>query len=930
MAVRLDYFGDEIDSIYEIDTETMGSGRALARVQVIGASVQRLQSDERTTSLLELIPADTVVVLSEVMELAEQARGYYERLTAARGVYAPAMVLKALIERPHVEINQYSMAADPSQAIALPVAVLPTFHQDAPSAVAELTALAAGEAPELGEMGQGRPQVIVLCEKPAEQQRLAELLHERAPGSEQLVQIEAGYLHRGLIWQDTRGAGSIVLVPHHELFHRYATRRQVRRIGSAALAGGDRATDAFVDLEPGDYVVHTDHGVGRYVGMRTMRRGGVSEEFLTLEFANQALLHVPVAEIELVQKYIGGFQGKPPLSMLGGNRWARQMQQAAEAVRDLAGQMLRVQAARAALPGFRFPVDTPWQHEFEAEFPYEETDDQLAAITEVKKDMSDSQPMDRLICGDVGFGKTEVAIRAAFKAVETGKQVAVLVPTTVLAEQHERTFRERMADYPFRVESISRFKTGLEQKKLLTDLAGGQVDVIIGTHRLLSPDVVFPDLGLVVIDEEQRFGVEHKQVLLQLRMTVDVLTLTATPIPRTLHMALLGLRDISSLSQAPRDRRAVVTEVVPFERERVRRAIARELARDGQVYFVHNKVHDIMAVAEQVQALAPGARIVVGHGQMAGHELEKVMLAFLRREADILVCTTIIESGLDIPTANTIFIDEADHYGLADLHQLRGRVGRWKNRAYCYLLLPGERPVTDKAAKRLQAVEQYSMLGAGFKIAMRDLEIRGAGNLLGAEQSGHIAAVGYQMYCTLLEQEARKLKADATPEPLATHLELSTPGAPISGRVPPGYIASEKHRMQAYRRISRAAALEELSGVAQDLKDAYGKPPAALVTLLDLAEIRIAAGSLGIEAIKREGPDVIFRTANPQALDPLLRNAPGRTSLIDDKTIYYRPPANYLVPGTLLAVLRKLLVPAKDRAAEAGAGGKRRAGVKLA
>ena len=912
-AIRLDYLGDEIDSISVIDTQTMGSSRRLQRVQVIGASIQRLQSDERTTSLLRLLPQDTVVVLSEVMELAEQARGYYERLTEARGVYAPTTVLQALRQRPYVEVNQYS-AADPAKAIKLPVRALPTFAQEAQASVGELAGMVLGGPDSL--LGDSAPaQVVVLCQKPAEEQRLLELLREHAPQAEKLVRIEPGYLHRGLVWEGP--AGDLVLVPHHELFHRYQTRRRVRRISAGALAGGDRAADAFLDLGPGDYVVHSDHGIARFVGLKTLRRQGATEDFLTLEFAAGALLHVPATQIELVQKYVGGFQGKPPLSLLGGKRWAKQKQQVADAVRDLAGQMLRIQAARAALPGTRYPADTAWQLEFEAEFPYDETEDQLAAIAEVKKDMADPQPMDRLICGDVGFGKTEVAIRAAFKAVEFGKQAAVLVPTTVLAEQHERTFRDRMADYPFRIESLSRFKTGLEQKKVLADLAAGRVDVVIGTHRLLSEDVRFADLGLVVIDEEQRFGVEHKQKLLQLRLTVDVLTLTATPIPRTLHMAMLGLRDISSLSTAPLDRRAVVTEVAPYAKDRIRRAIVRELARDGQVYFVHNRVHDIQTVADDLHKLVPEARIVVGHGQMAAHELEPVMLAFLRRQADILVCTTIIESGLDIPTANTMFIDEADIFGLADLHQLRGRVGRWKHRAYCYLLLPESRPVTDRATRRLQAIEQYAMLGAGFKIAMRDLEIRGAGNLLGAEQSGHIAAVGYQMYCTLLEQEAKKLRQEKNIEPVKTHLEFPTAGGHLAGRVPPGYIASEKHRMEAYRRLSRAVSLEELRGVAKDLADAYGKPPAALVTLLDLTELRIAASTLGIEAIKLEGPDVIFRTPTPQTLEGLLRDAPGRASLIDPTTVYYRPPANYLEPKTLLAVLRKLLVRPVEKLAPA-------------
>lgn len=893
--IRLDYFGDEIESIALIDVDTMGSGQRLHSVQIIGARMERIQSDDRTTNLIDLLPASTVIIMHEMLELAEQARGYFERLTNPRGIYAPNTVFAKIAQRTHVIINQYSDTGKTDDTFALPVAPLPTFDSDAGRAVNELAQLAR----------QTNTHVVVPCQKEGERDRLRELIAQHAPDAVDLIHTEVAYLHRGFIWRSEGDAkngdpeNTLILVPHHELFHRYETRRRVRRITSHA-----QASDAFFDLDVGDYVVHVDHGIAIFVGLKSMRRGGVTEEYLTLEFAKGARLHVPVSQIDLVQKYVGGFQGRPPLSSLGGKRWSRQKQQVAEAVKDLAAELLRVQAARAALPGIRYPEDTVWQREFEASFPYEETEDQLAAIAAVKRDMANSKPMDRLICGDVGFGKTEIAVRAAFKAAEYGKQVAVLVPTTVLAEQHERTFRSRMADYPFRIESLSRFKTDSEQQKILREVAAGRVDIIIGTHRLLSQDVKFADLGLVIIDEEQRFGVEHKNRLLQFRMTADVLTLTATPIPRTLHMAMLGLRDISSLSTPPMDRRAIVTEVIPFDRDRIRQGIVRELSRGGQVFFVHNRIHDIHSVADDLRRLVPDARIIVGHGQMSPRELEQVMLKFVRREADVLVSTTIIESGIDIPTANTMFIDQADHFGLAELHQLRGRVGRYKHRAYCYLLLPEDRPLTDTAAKRLKAIEQYAMLGAGFKIAMRDLEIRGAGNLLGPEQSGNIAAVGYEMYCHLLERQTRLLRNETIIEPGRTHLEL-----PVSGHLPRNYISSAKYRMDAYRRISRATTLDELERVGRDLTDAYGPLPPAAQTLLQLAELRIAASTHAIDSIKLEGPDLIFKTSHLQRLDPLLRDAPGRASVIDDSTVYYRPPANYLEPpSTLLAVLRKLLV----------------------
>jgi transcription-repair coupling factor (superfamily II helicase) len=650
------------------------------------------------------------------------------------------------------------------------------------------------------------------------------------------------------------------------------------------------------------------------------------DEFLTLEFAGGAKLHVPAMQIDLVQKYVGGFGGKPTLSTLGGTRWKGQKERTSESVKDLAAEMLRVRAARESMPGIAYPADTPWQTEFEDEFPYEETEDQVTGLAAIKQDMTRTRPMDRLICGDVGFGKTELAIRAAFKACEFGKQVAVLVPTTVLAEQHERTFRSRFAGYPFRIESLSRFKTDGEAREILDKLRKGHVDVVIGTHRLLSKDIVFADLGLVIIDEEQRFGVEHKESLLRLRLTVDVLTLSATPIPRTLHMAMLGIRDISSLTTPPLDRRAIVTEVIPYNERRIQQAIARELSRDGQVFYVHNRVGDIKSIADDVQRMAPDAKILIGHGQMNPHELEQVMLTFMRGPskdggADILVSTTIIESGIDIPTANTMIIDNADRFGLAELHQLRGRVGRSKNRGYCYLLLPPERSVKDIARKRLRAIEQYSMLGAGFKIAMRDLEIRGAGNILGAEQSGHIAAVGYDMYCRLLEQSVHELKNEHPPAPPSSvSIEIGLPAS-----IPKPYVPSDQRRLEAYRRIATAASREALEQVKADLTSAYGDPPKQVHRLLHLAELRVACVALGVRSISVREKDVIFKAAMAKQLGEALSRTPPelakagkalqvQVTVLPSKhagelaEVYFRPPEKYLEPETLLNVLRKRLM----------------------
>ena len=906
-AARIDLFGDEVEALREIDLGTMGSDRKIDQVELVGATLQSLQTDEGMAPLADHLPSQTIVILAEMVEIIEQGRSYFDRAHDARGIFGPPAVLKSLGEmcQALVDINQYAAGSAGNEAIELPVQSLPPFSENATEAFAELAELSKEH------------RTFVLCQNEGETQRMRELMAEFAPQA--AIEIQMHYLHRGFIWAGGNlpdaDAASIALVPYHELLHRYNTRRRIRRVAAGAGGLAGKAMDSFVDLKPGDLVVHRDHGIARFTGLKALDSATAqgkesNEEFLTLEFAGSTKLHVPASKIELVQKYIGAFHGEPKLSTLGGKGWKRQKDQVTEAVRDLAAQMLRIQAARESMPGIRFPADTTWQKEFEAEFPYEETEDQLTAISAMKRDMGDQRPMDRLICGDVGFGKTEVAIRGAFKAAEFGKQVAVLVPTTVLAEQHERTFRERFADYPFRIESISRFKTGSEQAQILDSLRKGQVDIIIGTHRLLSKDVKFADLGFVVIDEEQRFGVEHKQKLLEFRTTADVLTMSATPIPRTLHMSLLGLRDISSLTTAPLDRRAIVTEVISANKNRIKQAMARELAREGQIFFVHNRVQSIDKVAKEVQTLAPNARVIIGHGQMPARQLESVMLKFMRREADILVCTTIIESGIDIPTANTMFINDAHRFGLSELHQLRGRVGRYKHRAYCYLILPRDRVLSELAMKRLQALENFSMLGAGFKIALRDLEIRGAGNLLGAEQSGHIAAVGYEMYCQLLENAVADLKNERPIMSIESTVDIG-----ITGSIPKGYIPSDARRMDAYRRISRANDLQTLKQIENDLVSAYGELPRTASVHIQLAEIQISAALLGIQSITRHEDDIIFRTKHPADLERHMKGAKGTLRIVGQPDgaglaeVYYRPPKTYFAHDSLLNVLRTRLRP---------------------
>jgi transcription-repair coupling factor (superfamily II helicase) len=688
----------------------------------------------------------------------------------------------------------------------------------------------------------------------------------------------------------------------NELFHREEVRTiQPRRQLEA------RAIDTFLDLAEGDLVVHLTQGIARFRGMKVLDKAGQAEEHLILEFREGVRVYVPASKIELVQKYVGGAKSDPELSKVGGTGWLRRKQRVEEAVLDLASEMVELQALREAQPGLAFPRDSEWQTEFEAAFPYEETPDQLTSLVEIKRDMERARPMDRLICGDVGYGKTELAIRAAFKAIDNGKQVAVLVPTTVLAEQHFRTFSQRLAEYPFVVECISRFKTTGQQRRTLERLVKGGVDIIIGTHRLVSADVRFKDLGLVIIDEEQRFGVEHKERLKRLRQTVDVLTLTATPIPRTLHLSLLGIRDISNLETPPRDRLSIETRIVRFDPQLIRHAVVRELNRDGQVYFVHNRVHNIHDIADRLRQIVPEASVVVGHGQMQEHELEEAMVQFVRKDADILVATTIIESGLDIPNVNTIFINQAENYGLADLHQLRGRVGRFKHRAYAYMLIDSERSITLQASRRLKAIEEFTELGAGFKIAMRDLEIRGAGNILGTQQSGHIAAVGYELYCQLLENAVRHLKNQPQRAPLEVNIELPWPAV-----LPRDYVPGQRQKIEVYRRLARIRRPQRLDDFRQELRDRFGPLPEAAEWLVRLAEVRLLATRWQIVEIHLEkslaGPmDVVLGYRSPRKVAKLAEGSEGRVRVVDGSTAYLRLRGAEDDPAGLYALLKHVL-----------------------
>ncbi|MCX8052687.1 MAG: transcription-repair coupling factor [Armatimonadetes bacterium] len=602
---------------------------------------------------------------------------------------------------------------------------------------------------------------------------------------------------------------------------------------------------SVLDLKEGDYVVHINHGIGYYRGIHKLETQGVEREYLLLEYAHGDKLYVPTDQIDRVQKYIGG-EGTPPvIHRLGGSEWSKTTKRVSKAVEELAKELVELYAWRQALEGHAFSPDTPWQQEMESAFPYEETPDQLQAIQDVKRDLEQPRAMDRLICGDVGYGKTEVAIRAAFKVVSDGRQVAVLCPTTVLAQQHFNTFTERLAAFPIKIEMLSRFRSKSEQRSVIEGLKYGVVDIVIGTHRLLSKDVAFKDLGLLVIDEEQRFGVRHKEKLKLLKKTVDTLTMTATPIPRTLHMSLSGIRDMSIINDPPEGRMPIKTFVKEAEADLVREAIVRELDRGGQVFFVHNRVENIGHVAEQVRKLVPYARVDVAHGQMPESELERVMMDFYEHRFDVLVCTTIIESGLDIPNANTIIINEADKLGLAQLYQLRGRVGRSDRQAYAYLLYRPDKIMSEIAEKRLDAIREFTELGSGFRVALRDLEIRGAGNLLGPEQSGQMAAVGFDLYCQLLARAVAEVKGEEVEE-----FELPTVDLPIDAYIPQEYMPTEAHRILFYKKMAAVKSREDVQAVQDELEDRFGDPPRAVWNMLAIIRLRLRCRELGIESIK--------------------------------------------------------------------------------
>jgi transcription-repair coupling factor (superfamily II helicase) len=912
--IRLEFFGDELESLREFDPLTQISCEEIISITLppageLGILKNRIQKPEaarqksepsiinqQLSTLLDYLPREAIFLLCEPELLAVHANKYAQQIPAADPFFISWSDFLAELDQRGLSRFEANDAEAEVQALACSLDTLkPELQPAEPESgiplFASLDAFRSpaerASEPQIAE-AQRREffhqlhrwlrqdyAVHVFCNNDGERQRFEEIWREHGFAAEEKLEIQIGTLARGFICDDIK----LVVITDAEIFGRYKIQRPRRQKSSHAQVTRSALDIDFTDLEDGDLVVHLQHGIGRYLGLKNLPMGsgtrGVepstfnpqpSTECLVIEYApanpgdEPPKLYVPVTEAYLVSKYVGAGKANPPLNTLGGTRWAKAKEQTERAVRDIAAEMLRIQAVRESQPGHACRPDTQWQREFERAFIYEETRDQIMAIAETKVDQERPKPMDRLICGDVGFGKTEVAIRAAFKCVMDGKQVAILVPTTVLAQQHFNNFRERMADYPIRVELLSRFRTKQEQAHVVKELATGAVDIVIGTHRIVQEDIAFKDLGLVVIDEEQRFGVLHKEKFKRLRTMVDVLTLSATPIPRTLYLALTGARDMSTIQTPPHDRLPVETIATQYDERLIRDAIQRELNRGGQVFFLHNRVTTIDTMLAKLKLLAPSARIVVGHGQMNADDLEEVMTKFVNGEADVLLSTTIIESGLDIPNANTIIIDRADRFGLSELYQLRGRVGRYKHQAYAYLLLPRHSHLPTDVRKRISAMKQYASLGSGFKIAMRDLEIRGAGNLLGAEQSGHITAVGFELYCQLLKQSVGALKGEKVKPRVEVRIALDFLGT--NTNLPESYVTESRHRIEIYRKLAQANEKSALENLQKELRDRFGPLPPPVELLLAVSELKILASDKFVTTIEVEEDKLKFKRHN--------------------------------------------------------------------
>jgi transcription-repair coupling factor (superfamily II helicase) len=927
--VRIEFFGDEIETIRKFEPETQRSQSGLDETQLLPLtetplterllaavnarlSRQRVETEDEEMaaeaavaggvsvfpgweffaavagaeqSLLKLVPRSVLIVDEPAMVRNQIDRWWnkleqrHERsgigsLVRPEDIYLRPEVLRASLDaHMGLDLDQLGAVDVLEEDATLGEIELPTrptlrFHGSIPALTEQLKNLM-----------KAQTRIVLAAPHQGDVERLATVLRDyeipyrlgsRAPRPGETLLDEGSYVGGDLrvptIVRSPLAAGvvfaesNLIVFGANDLSDEadVAARPEPKRSKTAAFVSD------FRDLGIGDYVVHVEHGIAQYQGLKEIEQDGLAVEFMILEFAEGAKLYVPLTRLDLIQKYRSTDTGPAPvLNRLGTQQWTKTKARVRKAMQDMAAELLKLYAERHTAEGTAFSKDNEFQGEFEDAFDYSETDDQMAAIRAVKYDMEKPTPMDRLLCGDVGYGKTEVAMRAAFKAVQDGKQVAVLTPTTVLSFQHFETFKQRFAQFPIHVEMISRFRTAKEQKDIVERVATGKVDILIGTHRLLSKDIKFQDLGLLVVDEEQRFGVRHKERLKQLRKEIDVLAMSATPIPRTLHMSLVGLRDMSVIETPPKDRMAIQTVVAKFDEKLIRPAVELELERGGQVFFVHNRVESIYEIAARIQELVPAARVAVAHGQMGESDLEKVMLAFMRHEFDVLVATTIIENGLDIPLANTILINRAERHGLSELYQLRGRVGRSNRRAYAYLLIPPENELTEIARRRLAALKEFSDLGAGFKIAALDLELRGAGNMLGGEQSGHIEAVGFELYTTMLEAAVKELKGEGSEERPATQLNLG-----ITLRIDESYVPEENQRLRLYKKIAGAISEAAIQELRAEMEDRYGALPDPTVYLLEAAELRLECERIGVAQIDRKRGELQIRFTENAAVDP--------------------------------------------------------------
>lgn len=936
MPVRIELFGDEVDSIREFDPisqrsiehqeneiwvvpmseiiltpESMEHWRERTSkisdeykspklASDIRLLTERLEQNGRfdgvegylpllyphLTTLWDYLPSDVVVVLdepyltqAEADKLLDQARSFYEKERDLDRLAVPPSemftsfddVLEECEKRRtmYSSLRAYSRSEDPPFSKRDRDATF-NFRMKSFEGLRGNFPMFLKEIEDWGNKGYA---VRIMSDNDKQAERMRDMLVEREVAH---VAINVGAISEGFVSDELK----LALISDDEMFGRFRHRRRKKRFKEGV------PISSFLDLKIDDYVVHVTHGIGRYGGIRQLKIEGLPQDFLMINYAEGDVLYVPTYQMGLVQKYIGGENAQVKIDRLGGASWNRIKQRVKQSVRKLAKELLELYAIREAGKGIAFSPDQPWQREFEAAFPYEETEDQLQAIEDVKIDMEKAKPMDRLVCGDVGYGKTEVAMRAAFKAVMDEKQVAVLVPTTILAQQHFNTFTKRFAQYPVKIEMLSRFRSTKRQKEILSELKKGTVDIVIGTHRLLSNDVGFKDLGLLVIDEEQRFGVVHKERIKQMRKLVDVMTLSATPIPRTLHMSIIGARDLSVINTPPENRLPIETYVVEYDPEVVRDAVMREMDRGGQVFFVHNRVESIASIAYGLQKIVPEARIAIAHGQMPERQLEDVMMDFVSYKYDVLVCTTIIESGLDIPNVNTIIINRADALGLAQLYQLRGRVGRDRYKAYGYLFFPADRVITEDSQKRLRVIEEFTDLGSGFRIALRDLEIRGMGNILGAEQHGHMMAVGYDLYCKLLEEAIKELKGEEIEEEIEPKISLA-----VAAFLPDDYVPDGSQKVALYKKIAQISNDDENADMLNELADRYGKPPAPVLRLLEIADIKRLAQKVGVSEIvsSDEAVKIIFdikRTrVDPQKVVEITKIRKGINMVSQDQMI---------------------------------------------